>query len=463
MKNYLKLGILLFGIPLILWNCENQEELTFINKIEYNTVSLKKAKQLFDDHKKEKNTKNGHLQRENNESLVITPDWSTQAHDSLNFTDALLANVKADLNIDINFRIRLIFLEVNNKVIEAIESVDGTAFYDDRKLKNGKVYFHSFSGTYLFGYKVEDGKAISRFVPKKTINTASIFSFMYLFQSECEEDYDPSSTFCDNELDEVVISSGDSGGSEGTPYVSAFAKDTVNEGEDGGGGSGESGDDSGYGPNNNNNQQCTGGKVYNFTTNACECPSGKVADSNGNCVDKPCTGDPVLNPEIAPQTNSGIQGALHNTCARRVKNAICNGVRGRKKHIGVDIKNPYGAPIYAVYGGTTSKLTQRDKKNPNLIVGAGHMVAITSNVNGQTIRMVYFHMQQNGRISGTVNAGDIIGYQGMSGNLKAGIEQGYTISHLHIKAQKNGQPEDPLNHLSTTIDPSTGQTTTPCN
>ncbi len=62
----------------------------------------------------------------------------------------------------------------------------------------------------------------------------------------------------------------------------------------------------------------------------CVCPEGKVENYQGVCVDKPCEGDPVPNPEIAPQTNSGIEGGLHDTCARKNLKYICKEIRGRK-------------------------------------------------------------------------------------------------------------------------------------
>ena len=175
---------------------------------------------------------------------------------------------------------------------------------------------------------------------------------------------------------------------------------------------------------------------------------------------KPCKGDPVPNPEIAPQTNSGIQGGLHDTCARKNKKTTCRDTRGRKRHNGVDIKNPQGAPVFAIYDGIARLATQY--KNGE-IVGAGHHVSVTSTVNGQTVRLVYFHLQVSNRKSGEVKAGDIIGYQGDSGNLKSGIEDDYAESHVHVKAQENGADVDPLNHFKTKIDPSTGKVTNPCN
>lgn len=176
---------------------------------------------------------------------------------------------------------------------------------------------------------------------------------------------------------------------------------------------------------------------------------------------KPCAGDPVPNPEIAPQTNSGIQGGMHDTCARKNKKYICKSIRGSKWHNGVDIKNPFGAPIFAIYDGNATKQTQRDDEGK--LTGAGYYVAIVSQVNGKRVRLVFFHLQEDNRITGNIQAGDIIGYQGVSGNLKSGIADGYTESHVHIKAQENGAPVNPLNHFNTKIDPITGQVTNPCN
>ena len=40
----------------------------------------------------------------------------------------------------------------------------------------------------------------------------------------------------------------------------------------------------------------------------CECPEGTVEDREGNCVAKPCEGDPVRNPEIVSSGTSGKKG-----------------------------------------------------------------------------------------------------------------------------------------------------------
>jgi len=77
------------------------------------------------------------------------------------------------------------------------------------------------------------------------------------------------------------------------------------------------------------------------TPRGCECPEGEIKDASGKCVKKPCVGNPVAKVEIAPQLGpSGMQGALHNTCARFNDKYTCKGVRGRKWHNGVDLKKP---------------------------------------------------------------------------------------------------------------------------
>ena len=71
-------------------------------------------------------------------------------------------------------------------------------------------------------------------------------------------------------------------------------------------------------------------------------------------------------------------------------------------------------------------------------------------------------MQDQNRVSGPVKAGDIIGYQGVSGNLAGAIRKGYSQSHVHVKLEENGRKIDPLKYFNTQIDPKTGAVTIPC-
>jgi len=187
--------------------------------------------------------------------------------------------------------------------------------------------------------------------------------------------------------------------------------------------------------------------------------AGGNGNGNGNITAKPCRGNPVKNPEIAAQLGkSGLQGGTFG-CTRYESDDTCGGVKGKKNHNGLDIKNAYGKPDYAMYGGTAVLRTQY--KNGK-VVGAGYYVDVTSVVNGTTIHILYFHMQKDTRVDGQVKAGDIIGYQGNSGNLKNAIDEGSAVSHVHIKVKVNNKAVDPKPYFATKFG-TDGKGSSPCN
>ena len=202
----------------------------------------------------------------------------------------------------------------------------------------------------------------------------------------------------------------------------------------------------------NNNGGCVNTCNDNFIMNddfECveDCPPDYVMDIDGNCKEKPCDKDPVKNPEVAKQENSGVLGGRFG-CNRYDGKCVGTGDRD-KMHGGLDIKNTYGSPVHAMYDGYVSQSTHE-------LPDAGWVGVLSANVSGQDIKIQYFHLQEDNRTTGHINAGDIIGYQGDSGNLAGAIKKGYTESHVHIKITKdqNGQdhlldPEDYIGNLST--------------
>ena len=177
--------------------------------------------------------------------------------------------------------------------------------------------------------------------------------------------------------------------------------------------------------------------------NAITCPW-----NNNTCnweLAKPCEGDPISNPEIAPQTNSGVNGGRYGYTRSG----------GNQFHGGLDVKAEYGDPIYAMFDGNASSISQYYN-------GAGWIVYQTAVIDGESVSIQYFHLQESGRFTGGVQAGDIIGYQGDSGNLDDAIEQGLSESHLHIKMKdSNGNTVNPEDYLKTTFD-SEGNPTNNC-
>lgn len=91
----------------------------------------------------------------------------------------------------------------------------------------------------------------------------------------------------------------------------------------------------------------------------------------------------------------------------------------------------------------------------------------------------YFHLQKNDRLpAGTkVKAGDIIGYQGDSGNLKIALKKKSVDSHVHIKmniydgsgnshdysSNFKNNPVNPFDYMNTKFDSDGNKINNNCN
>jgi len=97
----------------------------------------------------------------------------------------------------------------------------------------------------------------------------------------------------------------------------------------------------------------------------------------------------------------------------------------------------------------------------------GYYTQVTTDVNGESITVMYSHLQESGRtLSGTVAAGEIIGLSGTSGNLKNALKNG-AEQHVHIEAWNGdyiidksiGTRNDLSNRYPNHVDPSLYMTT----
>ena len=175
-------------------------------------------------------------------------------------------------------------------------------------------------------------------------------------------------------------------------------------------------------------------------------------------TEKPCNGNPVKNPKIAPQTWSKVKGARYGLDARKeyITDAQGNKILVDRPHYGLDIQNEFGDPIYSMYGGEVVDTGN----NPG---GWGNWMRVKSTVNGKTIVVQYAHMDSYSKSKGdTITAGDIIGKAGNSGNLKTAIKKGTAIQHLHIEVREgsnwaSGTKKNPENYITTKFD-SAGKT-----
>lgn len=475
--NFLKIGILFFGITILLWNCEKEEfEKEVVKKgnysvskinfsdIKQNTQLIQKLEKFSKRKKKEEindtNTQNKDVYSSEYDFTINT--------DFINFVESRKGNYHS-----YTFPIER---EIDNGLVEnLLVSLKKDGSYDFSLIsynitQQEKLKLH-------YGEQVDLNNKVD-IIKINNVLDDYFSKTMYMGcadigVSSCAEGNHPggvsNGVACPAQsISYYRVCNVDRGGPAGNnSEEEEYGEDYLDNRGGGGGGASDPKDD----PEEEEEEirisavvlhkicDDDGGKVYNETTKNCECPKGMVENNSGKCVKKPCKGNPLENVEIAPQLgDSGMSGGLHNTCTRN--GSGCLGEPSRKAHDGVDLKNPYGAPIFASYDGTARLATQY---KDGVIDGAGYHVSITSTINGNELRNVYFHLQKNGRASGIIKAGDIIGYQGVSGNLGRAIKQKSTTSHLHVKTRLNGLKANPLDFFSTKIDPNTGTTTSPCN
>lgn len=336
---------------------------------------------------------------------------------------------------------RVLLLEINGEV----ESVVFNMWYSDSSNLdsfNGIVFITDLDGNLISRLFYRDNYLLgSEEYTSVSLLSESMINSFSICESGC-----PFSDCSLCELDEVVI-----GGDTPSPPT-AYVPITKIYPDDGGGGNTDTpdwglGGGSGTNGDSNSSFDCPGVKIK--VGDLCVCPPGLIENSVGLCVEdpRPCIGDPIKNPEIAPQTNSGINGGREGFTRSQ----------GKQYHGGLDIKANYGDPIYAMFDGTASVISKLYPK-------AGYIAYQTAIVNGEQITIQYFHMQESGRASGSIEAGDIIGYLGDSGNLRNGIAGGSCVSHVHIKIKNSsGQVVNPEDYLTTKFDESGESIISNCN
>jgi len=174
-KNYLKLGMLLFGVYLLSIKCQPDMTFDANKKIDAKTVSFEQAKAFF----KEKQTKVQYLKNSNN--LTLQPDWNTLSQEELAYTDALLTKVETDVNRTGDFSSNIIFINIDNEIKSVIVTSWSTQYDNNNNLLNGYVFINDYDGTFIDAYKIEDGLFTAKLIPNlENYQQASMFSIFSL-------------------------------------------------------------------------------------------------------------------------------------------------------------------------------------------------------------------------------------------------------------------------------------------
>ena len=504
---FLKLGILFFGISLLLYNCtfeENTLEPEKINFSNINTVSFKDAIAHF-------NTKNEKIQKRNayakstKNTIEVTPDWNTLKHNEIAYTEAQITTANSQINRKGNYFTELYFINVNNRIKNVIVTVWEDQIDSNGKLINGRVFFNDLEGKFIDGYSIENGIFTKRYVVKQQPQQAGFFPLLFIQSLTQAEDDDCWNTdtlgeFDGGVLDEVslTLSGGSSSGgsshySSGWSYYRSDYGDYINGATlwnslpTGGGGSLSSGqinsaaaailiaapvrpDEDGECPNgyvlNSTTNECESickqeGRTYNTITEKCDCPLGQVEDKDGNCVKKPCKGDPVANVEIAP-SKLGKKGGTFG-CTRKELTETCGGVRGNKKHDGLDVKAAVNTNTFSMYDGKVSDIRNSFSPGEYKDGSYGNYILVTTKINGETVYIKYNHLNEvHVKKGDIIKAGDIIGLNGNTGNANPPDDKIVPHIHLQVFNTKWGSL-NPFNFLTTKFDNQFNPISNKCN
>ena len=165
---------------------------------------------------------------------------------------------------------------------------------------------------------------------------------------------------------------------------------------------------------------------------------------------KPCIGDPVPNPEIAPSGISGKKGGTFG--CTRVDVTVCKGMSGRKNHDGLDITAEIDAPLYATHSGTIFDVRNLFSSGEYKKNSYGNFIIIKTTINGKLHYVKYNHLNRVDVKKGEpVVAGNVIGLNGNTGNANPPIKP--PTPHLHMQVfDSNWNSVNPLDFIKTKFD-----------
>jgi len=274
--NFIKLGILLFGISLFLINCEKEDD-TIKNQSNYKTVSINEALSYFNSNEKLRNSSKSY-----NETYV-NPNLNNIYQEKLINSSEALTIVEAKTVFSKHYS-RIVMLKINDEIKNVVFSMYPTNS-SNKDYFSGEILITDLEGNFLNGFRVKEGIIVSKFIKTTALNKSS--NYGNESTDEVCEFHGANNPDCilNMETDEVVVKV------KRTAYISVvdlYGGGDFTESDNTCEVGCESWDYGGGGINTNDSPTCLGGKVYNATSKKCECPEGKVEDGSGNCIDDPC-------------------------------------------------------------------------------------------------------------------------------------------------------------------------------
>lgn len=467
--NFLKIGILFFGITILLWNCEKEEfEKEVVKKGNYsvskiNFSDIKQNTQLIQKlekfSKKKKKEEINDTNTQNKDVYSSEYDFTINT-DFINFVESRKGNYHS-----YTFPIER---EIDNGLVEnLLVSLKKDGSYDFSLIsynitQQEKLKLH-------YGEQVDLNNKVD-IIKINNVLDDYFSKTMYMGcadigVSSCAEGNHPggvsNGVACPAQsISYYRVCNVDRGGPAGNnSEEEEYGEDYLDNRGGGGGGASDPEDD----PEEEEEEirisavvfrkicDDDGGKVYNETTKNCECPKGMVENNSGKCVKKPCVGDPVANVEIASSGKSGKKGGTFG-CTRKDSRVTCGGIKGDRKHSGLDVKAAINTNTFSMYDGKVSDIRNSFSPGQYKNGSLGNYIQVTTRINGETVFIKYNHLNQvNVKKGDIIKAGDVIGLNGNTGNANPPDDD--IIPHIHFQVfNTQWESINPLDFLTTKFD-----------
>ncbi|MCG8235125.1 hypothetical protein [Tenacibaculum finnmarkense] len=192
----LKAGLLCFSISLLLWSCENEEDIKIedqtLDNFLYKTVS-------FDEISNFKKSYNFASKSSRKDKLNLKLDFSKIQKQKIKNTNELTTIIPAKTKYK-NITSKVILISQNNNTIKVLISLIPDKNTSSENF-TGILSINDLNGDFINGYRLKNGLFKTRFI--KRIKKKSTLQFRKP-EPDCDENAAPD-IFCDNELDEVII------------------------------------------------------------------------------------------------------------------------------------------------------------------------------------------------------------------------------------------------------------------
>ncbi len=165
-SNLLKLGILLFGISLLLYNCQKED---------YSDNTKASRRNAFLETASLDEIRSSYIEKQilgkGTNPVIITPDWSTLTQRQLPYADAMVTQVDVKINREGNFTNKLLYIMVNGVMKTSLYTLYAHEVNPDGTYKLARMMITDLNGNFISGYGFKDGKATVRFIAKTRKNS----------------------------------------------------------------------------------------------------------------------------------------------------------------------------------------------------------------------------------------------------------------------------------------------------